>query len=118
MSSKRSLSPSDSDESSKRRRLSGTQDDSTPDDAVSVDTLDVEDDEVTARASFAPTHHANARASIQRSIAMVLRHDGFASSSPDAMESFTSLVETCELRPPLRTASLQTNLRDRPRIHH
>lgn len=107
MSSKRSLSPSDSDESSKRRRLSGTHDvntPDTPDDVISVDMLDAEDDEVTAMKSFAPTHHANARAGIQRSIAMVLRHDGFASASPESMESFTSLVETCELILLLRLA--------------
>lgn len=46
--------------------------------------------------SLLPTQHANARAGIQRSIAMVLKHDGFDSASPEAMESFTGLVETCE----------------------
>lgn len=96
MSSKRSLSPADSDGSSKRRRLSGPQADNTPDDVPPVNVLGIEDDESMATKSLAPSHHANARAGIQRSIAMVLKHDGFASASPEAMESFTGLVETCE----------------------
>jgi hypothetical protein len=28
---------------------------------------------------------------------MVLDHDGFEGASPEAMESFTGMVETCEL---------------------
>ncbi|EFY96328.1 Transcription initiation factor TFIID subunit 8 [Metarhizium brunneum] len=95
MSSKRSLSPSDSDGSSKRRRLSGPHPDCIQDDIVSVDMLEARDDnEVMAVKSFAPTHHANARTGIQRSIALVLKHDGFSSATPEAMESFTALVET------------------------
>lgn len=46
--------------------------------------------------SRAPTKHSHARLGLQRSIAMVLKHDGFHSASPEALESFTSMVETCE----------------------
>lgn len=42
-----------------------------------------------------PTRHHFARREIQRSIAMVLSHDGFASATPEALESFTEMVETC-----------------------
>ncbi|KAG6001140.1 hypothetical protein E4U21_004674 [Claviceps maximensis] len=58
-----------------------------------VDSSEVED-EVVAVQLMVPSRHANARVGIQRSIAMVLKHDGFVSSTPEAMESFTSLVET------------------------
>jgi hypothetical protein len=47
--------------------------------------------------SFALTQHHQTRCAIQRSIALVLKHDGFQSATPEAMESFTSLVETCTL---------------------
>lgn len=40
--------------------------------------------------------HSQSRQAIQRSIALVLRHDGFDSITPEALESFTQLVETCE----------------------
>jgi hypothetical protein len=97
MSSKRSLSPSSSDESSKRRRLGDVEAEDELDDVVSVEAPEVEDDQVMAAKSLMPTHHDNARVGIQRAIALVLRHDGFASATPEAMESFTSLVETCQL---------------------
>jgi transcription initiation factor TFIID subunit 8 len=42
----------------------------------------------------APTYHSLSRQGIQRSIAMVLKHDGFDSATPEAMESFTAMVET------------------------
>jgi transcription initiation factor TFIID subunit 8 len=45
--------------------------------------------------SLSPTLHHIARCGIQRSIAMVLSHDGFQSASPEALESFTGVVETC-----------------------
>ncbi|EHK40526.1 uncharacterized protein TrAtP1_003836 [Trichoderma atroviride] len=44
--------------------------------------------------SLSPTLHHIARRGIQRSIAMVLAHDGFQSASPEALESFTGAVET------------------------
>lgn len=44
--------------------------------------------------SLSPTLHHIARCGIQRSIAMVLAHDGFQSASPEALESFTGAVET------------------------
>ena len=43
-----------------------------------------------------PTPHLEARVGLRQSIANVLKHDGFDSSSPEAMEGFTSLVETCK----------------------
>ncbi|KAM0451472.1 hypothetical protein ACHAPV_005456 [Trichoderma viride] len=43
--------------------------------------------------SLSPTLHHIARCGIQRSIAMVLAHDGFQSASPEALESFTGAVE-------------------------
>jgi hypothetical protein len=45
-----------------------------------------------------PNLHAQSRQAIQRSIALVLRHDGFSSTTPEALESFTQLVETCKSR--------------------
>lgn len=45
--------------------------------------------------SLSPTLHHIARCGIQRSIAMVLAHDGFQSASPEALESFTGAVEMC-----------------------
>lgn len=54
------------------------------------------DDETAAVESLTPTYRHLARCGIQRSIALVLKHDGFSSSTPEAMESFTSLVESCE----------------------
>lgn len=64
--------------------------------AVVVEDEVPESKDAQAIKSLLPTQHANARAGIQRSIAMVLKHDGFDSASPEAMESFTGLVETCE----------------------
>lgn len=42
------------------------------------------------------TQHHQTRLALQRSIALVLRHDGFASATPEALESFTNHVEICE----------------------
>lgn len=53
---------------------------------------------MSAVASMSPTVHQFARTGIQRSIAMVLSHDGFESASPEALESFTELVEQCMTR--------------------
>lgn len=47
--------------------------------------------------STMPSLHDQARQGIQRSIALVLNHDGFDSATPEAMESFTQLVESCAL---------------------
>jgi transcription initiation factor TFIID subunit 8 len=46
--------------------------------------------------SCLPNAHFQSRQAIQRSIALVLSHDGFESTTPEALESFTQLVETCE----------------------
>lgn len=40
-----------------------------------------------------PNLHSQSRQSIQRSIAMVLQHDGFDSATPQALECFTQIVE-------------------------
>ncbi|KAF4121005.1 Transcription factor TFIID complex subunit 8 C-term [Geosmithia morbida] len=53
-----------------------------------------EDDVVTPFVSTAPTLHSQARLNIQRSIALILQHDGFDSSTPEALEGFTQMVET------------------------
>lgn len=50
-----------------------------------------------AEESLAPTHHSLARRGVQRSITLALRHDGFQSASPEALESFTNMVEVCQL---------------------
>lgn len=57
---------------------------------------DVEDESTVATESLAPTQHHAARRGIQRSIALVLKHDGFGSAKPEALESFTNMVETCQ----------------------
>lgn len=54
--------------------------------------------------STMPSLHGQARESIQRSVAMVLNHDGFDSATPEAMESFTQLVESC-----MRTLSIHVS---------
>ncbi|KAM4065945.1 transcription factor TFIID complex subunit 8 C-term domain-containing protein [Hirsutella rhossiliensis] len=90
MSSKRTLSPQDSLESEpKRPRVTSE----SPQHAQ----LKVHgglDDEAAAVESLTPTYRHLARCGIQRSIALVLKHDGFSSATPEAMESFTSLVES------------------------
>ncbi|CAM1500855.1 Fc.00g100170.m01.CDS01 [Cosmosporella sp. VM-42] len=84
MSPKRSLSLSEADQPEpKRARLeNGT---------MPVELMDEEPQAVKA---LLPTQHSSARSGLQRSIAMVLKHDGFGSASPEAMESFTEMVET------------------------
>lgn len=100
MSSKRSLSVSSRESSAaiiKRSKLNGPDEEAALDGVAIVDSPEFEDEAVAVQ-SMVSSRHANARVGIQRSIAMVLKHDGFASSTPEAMESFTSLVETCVLR--------------------
>jgi len=97
MSSKRSLSISSRESPAdiiKRPKLNSSGKEATVDELSKVDLPEVED-EVVAVQTMVPSRHSNARAGIQRSIAMVLKHDGFVSSTPEAMESFTGLVETC-----------------------
>ncbi|RFU80248.1 hypothetical protein TARUN_1923 [Trichoderma arundinaceum] len=53
----------------------------------------IDEESRAAAPSLSPTLHQFARSGIQRSIAMVLAHDGFQSASPEALESFTELVE-------------------------
>ncbi|KAG5983994.1 hypothetical protein E4U55_006506 [Claviceps digitariae] len=96
MSSKRTLSVSSRESPAdviKRPKLHSSGTEATPDELPKVDFPELED-EVVAVQSMVPSRHANARVGIQRSIAMVLKHDGFVSSTPEAMESFTCLVET------------------------
>ncbi|CCE31754.1 hypothetical protein E4U22_001656 [Claviceps purpurea] len=96
MLSKRSLSVCSKEspgDGNKRCKLTPSENEASLDDIPMVDAPEVEDD-ITAVESQVPSRDANARAGIQRSIAMILQHDGFASSTPEAMESFTCLVET------------------------
>ena len=100
MTPKRSLSPIDTDAAPdpKRVRVNGQDDTtSTPVEQVNGDYLNgiIVDDGAGAIPWTTPTPHFQARAGIQRSIAMVLAHDGFDSATPEAMESFTQLIETC-----------------------
>lgn len=89
MTPKRSLSPVDGQQpDSKRPRLKDSE----------IEVIQLEDDEISSIASLVPNPHYQARTGLQRSIAMVLNHDGFEGASPEAMESFTGMVETCELR--------------------
>jgi hypothetical protein len=87
MTPKRSLSPADEQQpDSKRPRLREHEN----------EVIQLEDDEISSIASLVPNPHYQARTGLQRSIAMVLNHDGFEGASPEAMESFTGMVETCE----------------------
>lgn len=98
MSSKRTNSPQGSLGSEpKRPRVTSESQGESPRPAAAQLKSDEElDDEAAAVESLMPTHRHLARCGIQRSIALVLRHDGFSSATPEAMESFTSLVESCE----------------------
>ena len=106
MSPKRSLSPETvegRDRDSKRARTSASEDtgiseelpDGESDNANANAALISIDDGPCATALAIPSLHSHSRQSIQRSIALVLKHDGFDSATPEAMESFTQLVETC-----------------------
>ncbi|KYK58044.1 bromodomain associated protein [Drechmeria coniospora] len=99
--SKRSLSPHDASESGsepKRTRVDAPRAESpaAPDSLLALEPTAGRDgdDGETAIQSLGPTHHFHARCGLQRSIAVVLRHDGFDSATPEAMESFTALVES------------------------
>ncbi|KAF7543478.1 hypothetical protein G7046_g9992 [Stylonectria norvegica] len=59
----------------------------------SLEPVELREEESPAIKDLAPTKHFYARSGIQRSIAMVLKHDGFESATPEAMESFTGMVE-------------------------
>ena len=50
-------------------------------------------------ASTQPTSDELAKTALRRSIALALQRVGFDSATPDAMESFVLMAETC--RPPL-----------------
>lgn len=106
MTPKRSLSPVDTDVSPDPKRVRvDEQDDTTPTPLEKVDGNDIigliAGSGACAVPRTTPTPHFEARTGIQRSIAMVLAHDGFNSATPEAMESFTQLVETCVY--PIRT---------------
>ena len=46
--------------------------------------------------TISPALDSQSRCVLQRSIAAVLRHAGFETAAPDALEGFTAVVETCE----------------------
>lgn len=56
-------------------------------------------DGTTPKPGRAPSTAEMARAGLRRSITLVLKHvnAGFDSASEEAMESFTSIVETCKM---------------------
>ncbi|OPB36031.1 Bromodomain transcription factor [Trichoderma guizhouense] len=98
-SRKRSVSAATPDSDPKRPRLASRdgqeQQPGTNQAEIQQDALSewADEESISAVASMSPTVHQFARTGIQRSIAMVLSHDGFESASPEAMESFTELVE-------------------------
>ncbi|KJZ72483.1 hypothetical protein HIM_08152 [Hirsutella minnesotensis 3608] len=97
MSSKRAFSPEmdlDSDSDSKRPRVDSQDARSASVVSTTQNASENQDEQDEAIESLAPTHHHLARRGIQRSIALVLKHDGFHSATPEAMESFTGLVES------------------------
>ncbi|RDA95565.1 hypothetical protein CP533_1209 [Ophiocordyceps camponoti-saundersi (nom. inval.)] len=96
MASKRSLSPdkSNPETCSKRLRASSTLPAEARLDLVDESINELVDDTERASESLSLTHHHKARLGLQRSIALILDHDGFSSATPEAMESFTNLVET------------------------
>lgn len=100
-SRKRSVSAATPDSDSKRPRLASRDDQEqqpgTNEAQIQQDALSewADEESFSAVASMSPTVHQFARTGIQRSIAMVLSHDGFESASPEALESFTELVEQC-----------------------
>jgi transcription initiation factor TFIID subunit 8 len=93
---KRSASPLEPDEA-KRTRIEQQSEPSSESQSPAPHVNGVENIELEpAVESFALTQHYQTRCAIQRSIALVLKHDGFESATPDAMESFTALVESCK----------------------
>jgi transcription initiation factor TFIID subunit 8 len=100
MSEKRSLTPDGGvDLAAKRARTASPQQEynNTPEAPTRHEVNESEESEregERATESTLPTHHNLARCGIQRSIAMVLKHDGFQTATPEAMESFTAMVET------------------------
>lgn len=63
-----------------------------------------------ATPSSIETEHIIARKHLERTILEVLYHDGFRSSTPQALDSFTAMVEACELRMPVASTTTATNL--------
>ncbi|KAI5462738.1 WD40-repeat-containing domain protein [Mariannaea sp. PMI_226] len=85
MTPKRSLSPaSDQAPSPKRTKVDPLEPETKP------SSLEVRPEATESRIL---TQHSQVRLGIQRSIAMVLKHDGFQSASPEALEGFTGMVE-------------------------
>ncbi|KAF4999717.1 hypothetical protein FGRMN_2282 [Fusarium graminum] len=85
MTPKRSLSPADEQQPDpKRTRVEG------PENEV----IQLDDEGAYSVESLVPNPLHQARTGLQRSIAMVLDHDGFQGASPEAMESFTGMVES------------------------
>ncbi|KAM0343089.1 hypothetical protein ACHAPU_008837 [Fusarium lateritium] len=85
MTPKRSLSPPDEQQPDpKRTRVEGSED----------EVIQLEDEGAYSIESLVPNPLHQARTGLQRSIAMVLDHDGFQGASPEAMESFAGMVES------------------------
>jgi hypothetical protein len=100
MSLKRSVSADTSDTDSKRPKFASRQGQDSGEQQAGTTHARTEEDVFPdlvdeAVPSLTPTVHHFARSGIQRSIALVLAHDGFQSATPEALESFTGLVEQC-----------------------
>ncbi|KAK5990966.1 Transcription initiation factor TFIID subunit 8 [Cladobotryum mycophilum] len=98
MSSKRSLSPINVGDIDVKRQKFGQgvlRDEAEPTEVYALeDDYRLQEQQLHAGQSTSLTRHYFVRRGIQRSIAMVLSHDGFESASPEALESFTEMVET------------------------
>lgn len=95
MTEKRGSPPATEEAVAKRQRIDS--DDSVMEDVFSPATMDDARDDGPKEVKSPSTQHFNARCGLQRSIALVASHIGFASTSPQVMESFTGLVEACTL---------------------
>lgn len=103
-SQKRSLSPEGENPETKRSRTAEPEIKPSPSGederiaSITPSSIDPVSPAMTAQASYvsaAPSLHSQSRLALQQSIARVLQHDGFDSATPDSLESFTQLVETC-----------------------
>lgn len=101
VSPKRSLSPEHTETPDAKRPRTDSNDSSLITELKEVEfetEIAGEHDESTETfVSKTPTRHSQSRLGIQRAIALVLKHDGFDSATPEALESFTQMIETCRL---------------------
>lgn len=66
-----------------------------PEKRTRVDADPISDEPSNVSVSDIKTQHLLVRGELERSIVTVLSHDGFSASTPQALNSFTALVEEC-----------------------